>query len=122
MSEGEHERNDVWDTDHKYPNADVEWWTLVEDVPHNINGHTGWRCLECARDSGTMNAIESDGGDYWQNKQLGWQEACDVLMAGFQVAVADHFPNHRPFGCVTCPEAPELPVKPNPPVERRRFD
>ncbi len=112
--------NNVYETDHKYPNASVEWWGIVADVPHNVNGHTGWRCVECARDSPEMVGITPNGGDYWQNKQIDWQEDCDVLMAGFQVAVADHFPYHRPFGCVTCPKAPELPAKPNPPIERKR--
>jgi len=113
--------NNAWDTDHRYPNAQVEWFDYIADLDHGVNGHTGFRCLECSRISGTsMNAVESDSGDYWQNKQLGWQEECDVLMSGFQVAVAEHFPVHKLIGCPNCPKAPELPVRPNPPVERHR--
>lgn len=112
-------QNDIWDTDHKYPNAQVEWYSDIADMDHGINGHTGWRCLECARDGEQMNAVESDGGDYWQNKQIAWQEDCDNLIVGFNEQVADHFPDHRPFGCVNCPVAPLMPAKPNPPIERR---
>lgn len=110
----------VWDTDHRYPNAQVEWYSDIADMDHGINGHTGHRCLECARMSGVMVAVESDSGDYWQNKQLDWQEECDRLIVGFNEKVALHFPKHSPMNCTMCPKAPPMPERPNPPVERHR--
>lgn len=115
-------QNDGWDTDHRYPNADVQWYADIADVEHGVNGHSGFRCLECARISGRMNSIEADSGDYWQNQQISWQEDCDNLIVAFNEEVADHFPVHTPFGkCISCPVAPQMPPKPNPPIERRRY-
>jgi len=112
---------DSYDTDHKFPNASVEWYEKISDLPHNMNGHTGHRCIECARESENPISTESDSGDYWQNKQLAWQEECDVIMAKFDREVAIHFPAHMPMNCTTCPMTGTLPPKPNPPIERHRY-
>jgi len=119
MSNSEGGQVDINDTDHKYPTAAHEAFALQSDVPHNVNGHTGFRCIECARESPVMVSIVDDGGDYWQNVQIQWQEECDKVMSAFDEAVAIHFPVHQPQNCQTCPVKPILPEKPNPPVERR---
>lgn len=110
---------DIYDTDHKFPNAAVEEFSHNSDVEHGMEGHKGFRCLECARISPNMIGIVSDGGDYWQNKQIAWQEECDVVFRAFDDAVAAHFPNHLPQNCQSCPVPPALPERPNPPAERR---
>jgi len=114
-------QNDIYETDHKYPTPAHETFDLQADVPHNVNGHTGFRCLECARTSNNMISIVQDGGDYWQNKQISWQEECDTVMSMFDERVAEHFPEHLAKNCEICPSKPILPTKPNPPVERRRY-
>lgn len=110
-----------------------DWQAQGSDPEHGLPGHFGYRCFACAYDSVNTVEIHEDSGDFWQSKQIGWQEDCDVLMAGFDRQVADHFPDHLPptatvdaFGevtytrqCRTCPVAPELPAKPDPPWERR---
>lgn len=88
------------------------------DVAHGVVGHQGYRCYQCAHQSGITIQLAETGGDYWQNLQLAWQEECDVLQNKFDAEVAAHFPDHFPIGCQTCPTTFEMPVKPLPPAER----
>lgn len=119
---------DIYDKDR--PSAAIVDWNLLFDrFPHGENGHSGFRCGQCAS-RGSL--ITDHGIDHWQNKQLEWQEACDVIMAAFDVAVAEHFPYHIPAvasgpnmgtpRCDDCPEKPVLPEKPVQPFERRWVD
>lgn len=99
-----------------------------DDPEHGEEGHTGFRCVQCAMESGyydvndvwvpTTVLIESSSGDAWQTKQIVWQEACDVVFRKFDDDTADHFPVHEPRGCTTCPEKPDLPPKPVKPIDR----
>lgn len=85
---------------------------------HDLDGHTGYRCRQCAEESPGTVLIESSSGDYWQTKQINWQEACDVVFRAFDDAVAAHFPDHEPVNCMTCPAKPVLPPKPQVPIDR----
>jgi len=86
---------------------------------HGTEGHTGFRCGQCARAANTVvEAYPIHAPDLWQKKQIDWQEECDEVFRAFDDAVAAHFPNHLPMGCVNCPVAPDLPIKPEPPYER----
>ncbi len=100
---------------------------------HGTEKHTGYRCGICALATGRAVQVFPDLGSYWLEKQVAWQEECDVLMVGFDVQVAKHFPDHLPptpiidklgqttwaHNCETCPKAPDMPAKPLPPFERR---
>lgn len=97
--------------------------------PHGSEDHTGFRCPQCAAESGYIDAdsgqwqhgaalIESSSGDHWQSKQIQWQEHCDRVFRAFDDAVAEHFPEHQPVNCKTCPEKPILPDKPHRPIDR----
>jgi len=128
-----HREGRVYDTVNKkaiFPDATVEWYAhpSVSDVAHGLDGHIGFRCLECARVAiDGMTAVESSSQDYWQNLQLDWQEECDILQSKFDKDVTAHLPFHIPpklFGstvipqCKSCPIPAALPLKPNPPKER----
>jgi len=91
---------------------------LDEIADHGLDGHIGVRCYQCAQLSDIMIQLASDGGEYWQNKQLLWQEECDELQNKFDLDVATHWPNHQPIGCTTCPVVYDMPEKPLPPSER----
>ncbi len=101
------ERPNVYQQDHS--NFDPE---------HGAEGHIGVRCSICAGLSPNAVLIESSSGDYWQTKQLNWQEDCDEVHTAFQEATAAHFPEHKPFGCDTCPTKPIMPIKPQRPIDR----
>jgi len=97
------------------------------DIYHGEFAHMGYRCVQCARDAEFEVEITQDTADYWQGQQIAWQEMCDMVMSGFDEAVAEHFPEHIPLNlktgeprCTTCPVKPILPIKPNPPIERSR--
>lgn len=92
---------------------------MPDDVEHGLPGHYGLRCLACALASGRDVSIEVDTGDYWQTKQIRWQEECDKIMVAFDKAVGEHFPQHQAANCQTCPVTSPLPPKPEPPWERR---
>lgn len=110
-----------------------EWRLQGNDAEHGEEGHKGFRCYACAYDAVQVVEIHEDSGDYWQSKQIAWQEDCDVVMAAFDAAVAEHFTNHLPAiaetdtmgqvtyhrQCRTCPVKPVMPAKPEPPFERR---
>lgn len=85
---------------------------------HGVDGHIGWRCGICALMNPNAVVISPNSGDFWQNKQIHWQEACDIVFRAYDDAVADHFPVHMPQNCGFCPTKPHLPPKPVPPVER----
>lgn len=86
---------------------------------HGTPGHTGFRCKQCAQNSDVVvEAYPLHAPDLWTKKQIEWQEACDEVFREFDDAVAAHFPNHLPAGCVNCPVPPALPIKPEPPYER----
>lgn len=92
---------------------------LQHDEPHGQPGHRGVKCYECAQMSGKRTQIAPNSGDYWQTKQIEWQEACDKIFRAFDDSVAAHFPEHVPGAqnC-GCPEKPKLPPKPVQPRER----
>ncbi len=92
--------------------------SVPDDTIHGELGHIGYRCYICAQLSSVMIQAASSGGEYWQNKQLLWQEECDKLQNQFDADVAAHFPDHYPIGCKTCPTTFEMPPKPLPPSER----
>lgn len=94
-------------------------WTLEDDVAHGLPGHKGVRCGTCAQHSTTIVRLQPTLADYWQTKQIEWQEACDVVFRAFDDSVAAHFPEHVPGAknC-GCPTKPKLPQKPQMPYER----
>lgn len=105
--------------DHKYPPlAVVDWQKKSDDHNHGEIGHLGFRCGQCARDGPNMMAVQPSTADYWQDRQLMWQEECDTIQVRFDEAVAAHFPEHKAMNCDTCPETQTMPPKPNPPIER----
>ncbi len=110
-------------TDHttEYPDpAEDEWKKKSENAPHGVEGHIGYRCGQCASASPTGVRVTDHGIDYWQNKQLQWQEECDSQMHGYNMAKSLHEegPTHLPINCVGCPQPTPLPSKPVPPFER----
>ncbi len=90
----------------------------VPDPEHGGPDHLGVYCGYCALLSGVQVQAAPTGGDHWQNLQLRWQEECDIVFRAFDDAVADHFPDHEPVNCDTCPSPPNLPEKPVRPIER----
>lgn len=109
---------DVYETD-GIPVGIWDFQKRSDGLAHGEEGHNGFRCGICARESPGMLAITDHGIDYWQDKQLEWQEECDMVMSQFDSDVADHFPVHRPGDpTCDCPLKPTLPMKPNPPFER----
>ena len=93
-----------------------------EDVDHGVDGHSGYKCGQCALASGRAVVVYPDTLDFWQDLQIAWQEDCDVIFAAFDDSVATHFPNHLAVNCKSCPVKPKLPVKPEPPNERRHIN
>jgi len=92
---------------------------LDNDGAHGSDGvHSGYRCYQCAQQSGSSILLASDSGEYWQNKQLDWQEECDVIQSNFDLEVANHFPLHLAIDCKSCPKTGVMPKKPEPPAER----
>jgi len=108
---------DIYETE-QTPLAIQDFQKKSDGLAHGEEGHNGWRCGLCARESLNQVSANTHGVDYWQDKQLAWQEACDRVMAKFDEDVAEHFPNHQPQGCTNCPVREVLPIKPNPPFER----
>jgi len=106
-----------YDGDDRYSAYELDT-QLREKAPHGVEGHLGWRCKECAMLAAVVVFAEPLGPDHWQNKQIAWQEECDVVMVAFDASVAAHFPVHLPQNCNTCPVKPILPPKPVAPVER----
>lgn len=98
--------------------------SVPEDPSHGVDGHSGYRCYQCALISPGLVMIAVAGGDYWQNLQLSWQEECDKLQNLYDDAVALHFPIHidsRLLGkdeTCDCPKPQQMPPKPIPPAER----
>lgn len=110
--------SNIYETDRPPPEV-VDWEKKHDQADHGAPGHIGFRCGQCAQDSTDHSvAITDHHIDYWQTKQIDWQEACDVVMRAFDQAVEDHFPEHQPQGCQTCPVMGDLPEKPSPPYER----
>ncbi len=91
---------------------------------HGMEGHMGYRCGECARSSPGACLGTPDGGDYWQNQQLKWQEQCDVLQNEYDHEVSAHYKVHVPTMLLAegevcnCPVPPDMPPKPSQPIER----
>lgn len=111
--------NEEWTNPQGYPEPEVVDWRLKSDHHnHGEKGHIGYRCGQCAQLSKETVYITRDSVDYWQNLQIDWQEACDIIMSEFQQDVQDHFPDHLPANCQDCPVQGSLPEKPLPPVER----
>lgn len=122
-------REDHWEAPPSKPmdeRLDPDDWSLfAESTPHGIEGHTGWRCRQCAMESQTVSLIASDTGEYWQNMQLAWQEECDRLQNEYDDANAKHLlEDHVPKilrgkdETCNCPVPAQMPIKPNPPAER----
>jgi len=107
-----------------YDNHDGKTGRPTLDYLDRIRRPAGYRSSVSAADSVSQCKIQPTTVDYWQDKQLAWQEDCDVVMVQFDRDVADHFPVHQPMDmktgqvCPTCPQRPILPLKPHPPVER----
>lgn len=110
--------NYVYDTDHKFPNASIEWFSVVSDPQHGVEGHIGFRCGECAEASENMCQVAPTSADYWQTKQIRWQELVDISLRAFDDSVAAHFPDHKAVDCPDCPVPLALPQKPVSPTER----
>lgn len=111
--------SDIYETDLIPTEIDDYQKKSAQGAEHGTLGHNGFRCGQCAGLSSDSKITANDHGvDYFQNKQIGWQEECDVIMSQFQTDVADHFPDHLPQNCQTCPVKPDLPPKPMPPIER----
>lgn len=91
---------------------------IWSDEAHGLPDHKGFRCGQCAINTGRSVAVAPPGPDYWQSKQIHWQEECDVSFKAFDDSVAEHFPKHDPYNCETCPVKPIMPPKPLAPVER----
>jgi len=88
------------------------------EIPHDTEGHIGYRCYQCSQESGTTIRLAANSGEYWQNVQLEWQEKCDDLQNQYDAMVAAHFPIHLPVNCEDCPSPLQMPPKPVPPSER----
>lgn len=97
---------------------ELDWPRAGGEPAHGLEGHTGYRCKECAMGSKNPILVESDSGDYWQTKQIRWQEEVDDLHNQFNAQIEAHFPSHQAIGCSSCPKSPAMPAKPMPPVER----
>lgn len=107
----------IYDTDH--PSAAIADWEAKSGAfEHGTEGHKGYRCGQCAMLAPTRVSATNHSVDYYQTKQLEWQEKCDVIMAQFDSDVAAHFPKHKAVKCLSCPKTGKLPEKPIPPVER----
>lgn len=112
-------QNNEWGTKNGYPEPEIVDWEAKSDQHfHGEDGHTGYRCGQCAREAVEQVASTDYSVDYWQTKQIQWQEDCDVIMADFDRRVAQHFPKHKAVKCKTCPKTSPLPEQPNPPIER----
>lgn len=108
---------DIYET--KYPPAEIVDWEKKSDAHnHGEIGHIGYRCGQCAQISGKTVGITKNTIDYWQTKQIEWQEECDYLQVQFDQEMSDHLPVHLPQNCQTCPSATPMPPKPLPPIER----
>lgn len=107
-------------TDHtaEYPEPGVIDFQKKRDVPHDTEGHIGYRCSQCAQQSRGGVRVTEHGIDYWQNKQIAWQEECDTIMHNHNNAITEHLPEHKPVDCTECPQQPDLPKKPEPATER----
>jgi len=117
-----HTTGKVGKNDHKQDKIPVEIWDFQkksDGLAHGEEGHNGWRCGQCAQEGkGNVVQVTEHAVDYWQTKQLDWQEQCDMIQVRFDEEVAAHFPDHRAVGCRTCPMTQPMPEKPNPPYER----
>lgn len=110
--------NEHW-ADSGYPPTDVVDWRKKSDHHnHGEEGHIGYRCGQCAREATDTIEITLDTVDYWQAKQLDWQEECDRIQVDFDERSAAHWPEHKAVNCQECPKTIPMPVKPNPPIER----
>lgn len=110
--------NSVYSNSKYAPAAEVDWQKKSDSHNHGEIGHIGYRCGQCAQESAHSVGITENSVDYWQTKQLEWQEECDGIMAKFQQDVQDHFPDHLPVNCQGCPTQDTLPPKPMPAIER----
>lgn len=101
-------------TDHtkEYPDPAIVDWEKKNASEHGTEGHVGYMCGQCARDGPNPIFASEDTIDLWQDRELVWQEECDMLQNAFDDAVSEHFPVHKPVGCLTCPKTPTMPVKP----------
>lgn len=91
-------------------------WPVDHD--HGHPDHKGQRCAACAAESKNPVLIHPNSGDYWQTRQINWQEECDLVFRSFDDSVAEHFPLHTGPQCNSCPVKPVLPPKPVPIYER----
>lgn len=104
---------------HRYPTAAIVHYSKVTDEPHGTEGHVGYKCGACGRNSENPIVINDHSIDRFQNILLDWQEECDGLMSEFDKKVAAHFPVHREKDPLCdCPQVPRLPDKPKPQYER----
>jgi len=107
-------------SDERETAAVIDWRLKGGGIEHGAPDHDKYtyRCYQCALESLSTSMIYPDNTDYWQDKQLKWQEECDGIMADFDRRVAIHFPQHQPVNCQSCPMTGILPPKPEPPWER----
>lgn len=86
---------------------------------HGEEGHTGWKCIECAFEGqNVVSAFPPHDDDHWQDVQLKWQEECDKLHSAKINHLPDHVPNnphsdcHPSVGyCIIYTDDPEKPIK-----------
>lgn len=93
---------------------------------HGEEGHTGWKCIECAMEAKlVVSAFPPHDDDHWQDVQLIWQEECDKLHSAKINHLPDHTPNDRHTACwpdirgsSRCVIYTEDPAKPKKQFER----
>lgn len=109
-----------WHKDDRKTAYEIDRAAGNSHIQHGTEGHTGFRCKECADLSGVTHSIyDFPNDDLWQQKQIDWQEQCDAMFRAFDDSVAAHFPTHTGPQCQSCPQTPPMPAKPVRPYERQ---
>lgn len=80
--------------------------------------HPDWRTSTPPTVSGAEVRLTPHQHDYWQDKQMAWQEQVDDKMLQYDASVAAHWPVHLAVGCTGCPKTQTMPIKPSPPFDR----
>lgn len=91
---------------------DIDRILTGSDIPHGVDGHTGFRCIECAFEGDDPHPIYTPEQmvDTFQNSRLSWNEDCDSLREGHMIECAVPLDlckkGHWPM-----PPRPTLPVE-----------
>lgn len=61
---------------------DIERIKTGSDIPHGVDGHTGFRCLPCAYDGIDPHPVydPASSHDRFQDDLLEWNEECDSMV------------------------------------------